>query len=95
VAHDKRPTSGVQKTMICAILARMSSTMAEESVKLPKKSFKNLLRAMDDFRNAQEEIEDSLIFSNPNIMKEIKSARKEHQNGRTIEWNELTKSYGL
>jgi hypothetical protein len=50
---------------------------------------------MDDFRNAQEEIEDSLIFSNPNIMKEIKSARKEHQNGRTTEWNELTKSYGL
>jgi hypothetical protein len=73
----------------------MSLSIAEESIALPKKSLKNLMRAMDDFRDAQDEIEDFLLFSNETILKETRSAREDHQNGRTLQWDELKKSYGL
>ncbi|HEY4506322.1 MAG TPA: hypothetical protein VJJ24_02670 [Candidatus Paceibacterota bacterium] len=64
-------------------------------VSVPSESIKKMLEAAEQFTNAQDAIEDYLFMSQENIVRVLRSSRKEQLAGKTRDISILTRRYGI
>ena len=69
--------------------------MNGSTITLPKKVFKDLVKATKYFEQAQGELEDYLLSKNQGFISKARQTRLDHRKERFGNWAKLKSKYGL
>ena len=72
-----------------------TSLLSKDIIALPRRSVEEIFESMERMAKAQDEMEDYLFMSNPEIIRQLKTSRKQELAGKTKSFDSLLKKYGL
>lgn len=67
----------------------------ERTITLPRSSVEALFEGMEKASRAQDELEDYLFMSNPEIVRQLRLSQKQALAGKTKSFKSLLKEYGI
>lgn len=69
--------------------------MNGSTIILPKKVFKDLVKATEYFEYVQDELEDYILSRNKHFITRARKGRNEHKRGRFLSWEKVRSRYGV
>ena len=67
----------------------------QETVTIPRKSLRSLLGILRSFADLEDELEDYLMMQDKQLLKDLRKAKKDYEEGKVMSTEEFRKKYGL